>query len=121
MPERAEYSLNGRKVRELRQQLLVLGQRAWDQLKPMGFTQWNETEGWIGCWMERKRGDHTDSFSIQLEHEEPLSFRIELKLASMSPNRDLLQPSFTRTFETITSLLAEFPKVMWTVLSQVTQ
>lgn len=102
-------------VRELRDKVLVQGQKAWEYLKPSGFTTWHEEDGWIGCWMERKRGSAIDSFSIQLDQEDPIRFRIEMKTASK------LHSSFSRTFDSIESLETDLPGMMKEVLVHVTQ
>ncbi|MBL7953659.1 MAG: hypothetical protein JNJ91_01380 [Flavobacteriales bacterium] len=122
MSEKAEYSsFNGRKVLELRDKVLVLGQRAWEHLKPFGFTNWHETDGWIGCWMERKHGSVIDTFCIQLDREDPIRFRVAVKTAPKSSTEDKSQSSFSRTFASIQSLETDLPEMMKEVLVHVHQ
>jgi hypothetical protein len=121
MPEQAEYSLNGRKVRELRERVLVQGQKAWEKLKPFGFTSWHEKEGWIGCWVERNAGDSSTSFGIQLDQEDPIRFRVDLNVLSTTPTKEQPHVSFSRTFDSIASLETELPDVMKEVLAHVSQ
>lgn len=122
VPEKAEYwSLNERKVRELKERVLVQGQIAWDYLKPLGFTTWHVVDGWIGCWIERKREASTDSFIVQLEQETPLRFRVWMKTRISKPSKDEAPLSFSRTFDSITSLETDLPKMMKEVIAHVTQ
>jgi len=116
MPEKAEYwSLDPQKARDLRKRVLIQGQLVWDQLKPLGFTFWQASEGWIGCWVERKVGTTIASFKIQLESEEPVRFSTQLKLQHPNTEDQILM---SRSFDSITSLEANLPRLMDDVLAR---
>jgi hypothetical protein len=119
MPEKAEYwSMDPRKVRDLRSRLLTQGQLAWDQLKPHGFTLWHASAGWIGCWVERRHSTTTTSFKIQLESEDPVRFNAQLKVVHPNTDRED-QILLSRSFESITSLEANLPSLMNDVLARI--
>ena len=110
MPQKAEYwSLSEKKVRKLQEKVLIQGQLAWDQLKPYGFTNWNSVKGWIGCWIERTSGATRAIFSIQLEQEEPLRFRVSLELPNENKTDEVV---FLRDFDSIESLESSLPEIM---------
>lgn len=122
MPENPEYwTLNPRKVRELREQVLIQGQFAWDVLKPHGFTDWHIADGWIGCWIERKRATCTDMFGIQLYHESPLCFHVALKSVPEHPKASQSISLVSRTYDTIASLRTHLPELMKEVLPHIVQ
>jgi hypothetical protein len=122
MPKKAEYwSLNEREVRQLREKTLVQGQRVWDVLKPYGFTDWHTDDGWIGCWVERKRRVTTALLGVVLENEEPLRFNINLKEWHKVKTGIDEQILLTESYDSLASLEADLPRVMQAVVALITK
>jgi hypothetical protein len=113
MPPRPEYwILNEKQFKQIKSQLDDIGQYAYTQLEPVGFTNLKSQPDWLGFTIEKKAGEQLTIVVFSLIKEKPIEFELAARQWQISnPSEtciEIYQKAFASIEEVITNRSMEF-------------